>query len=280
MSDMTKNDYTIKRITTDDDCLEQCMQLLSAIFFKDDKFSVDYLKWQYMDNPAGEVFGYNAYYGSQLAAHYATIPVNYSIQGERMPGLLSINTATHVDHQGQGLFRLLATRTFEQAAQKGYRFVIGVSNQNSTHGFVNKYGFRLITPLSVKVGIGRVSTNRTSRDQVYAVRDPEFIKWRLNKPGNQYFRDGQTIASRFKLGISTQLLHDKDQICEINGRGKLLFNVWIGNVRDRKLRGIFTNLPGFLRTSPLNLIFKDLTGNISPFTRDEIFFELIDFDIF
>ena len=56
--------------------------------------------------------------------------------------------------------------------------------------------------------------------------------------------------------------------------------LWIGLNPGIKLRGVFVDVPQRFKTSPLNLIFKDLTGKLPLFDKSEIFFELLDFDVY
>ena len=132
--------YKIQFGEYDDALIKSVVTLFEACFDWTDKFSFEYIKWQYMDNPNGQVVSYNAFdENNNLAAHYAAIPIKMSFGNEIVPGLLSLNTATHPNHQGKKLFTKLATLTYEKAYDMGYKFVIGVANANSTHGLDEAY---------------------------------------------------------------------------------------------------------------------------------------------
>src|ERR1700754_5049888 len=120
--------YQLIPVETTTDKLQAYAHLLSAVFTDTSKFTFDFLRWQYADNPVGKVVGYDAYLGDELAAHYVTIPVLYTLDGQEKKGLLSLNTATDPKPQGKGLFTQLASKTYELAAEMGYEFVIGVAN--------------------------------------------------------------------------------------------------------------------------------------------------------
>ena len=148
-------EYRIEKVKTDEFALRESQSLLQLVFKEHaDKFSFEYLKWQYADNPVGPIVGFNAYLDNVLAAHYVTMPIYMNIDGKRTLGLLSLNTATHPDHRGKRLFSILAERTYQYAAENGYKFVIGVANANSTHGFIKYLKFKLIGSLTFKIGIG------------------------------------------------------------------------------------------------------------------------------
>ena len=97
-------DYRIEQVKVDEKSLRESQQLLQLVFEGHaDKFSFEYLKWQYADNPLGSIIGFNAYMGDVLAAHYVTMPIYLIIDGVKTLGLLSLTTATHPDHRGKRL---------------------------------------------------------------------------------------------------------------------------------------------------------------------------------
>ena len=142
------------------DKLELYSKLLSEVFTDTKKFTLDFLDWQYFKNPVGDVVGFDAFYNNELVAHYVTIPVVYKFNDKTLNGLLSLNTATKAEHQGKGLFTKLASDTYDLAKEKGYKFIIGVANQNSTHGFIKKLGFDLVGKLDVKIYLGTIKQKK------------------------------------------------------------------------------------------------------------------------
>ena len=138
-------EYRVQQVCVDEKSLVEIKDLLTVTFPKTDKFTLSYLRWQYKENPLGHIVGFNAYWGSELAAHYVTMPIDMCLFGEKKRGLLSLNTATHPKHQGKRLFTILAEKTFSWAKEHGYEYVIGVANANSTHGFLKHLGFYLQT---------------------------------------------------------------------------------------------------------------------------------------
>jgi hypothetical protein len=270
------NDYSIEPINTSKEGLEATAQLLQNCFPTEAKFTVEFLRWQYADNPIGKVHGYNAFKEGELAAHYATIPVQYTVHGRVRKGLLSLNTATGINHRGKKLFKTLAEKTYSTAAENGYDFVIGVANANSTHGFVNKMDFQLVSPLAVKVGVGSVAGNKNHAD-LCGHHSEEWYKWRTSNPAHNYVkRKLGTYSQQLKPGLRAILTQDfKDENSVFFG-GCL----WIGLSPDKKSKGIMFELPDRLKPSPLNLIFRDLKGDIGNIDKEKVHFELFDFDAY
>lgn len=272
-------DYRIEQVKTDEQALLEIQQLLQLVFEKNaSKFSLDYLKWQYVENPAGQVVGFNAYKNGVLAAHYETVPVYMNINGEKTLGLLSKDTATHPDHRGNRLFTILAEHTYQYAAENGYRFVIGVANAQSTHGFIKNLNFNLIGPLDFKIGLG---TNiYPQRDFTYTrYWDQELMEWRLRNPSMEYFKNGDLIVSPIKVGFKKLVGHNAAALVSLPKLHMRPLNLYIGYGADLS-KGLYVNLPKFIKRSPFNLIFLDLTeGALPEMTPDNILFELIDFDV-
>lgn len=272
-------DYLIEQVRVDETALRESQWLLQLVFEKNaGKFSYEYLKWQYADNPVGPIVGFNAYMGDVLAAHYVTMPIYMNINGQKTLGVLSLNTATHPDHRGKRLFSILAERTYEYAAKKGYKFVIGVANANSTHGFIKHLGFKLIGPLTFKVGVGQ-NLYQCKDFKFTSCWDKKTIEWRLKNPSMEYYKNGDMIVSPIKPGFKKLVYHDKNGLVSLKKLHGRPFNLYIGYGADLK-KGCYCGVPKFIEHSPFNLIFRDLTGGTLPeVTKDKILFELIDFDV-
>ena len=272
-------DYRIEQVKADAAALTEILCLMHLSFAgHSEKFSPEYLKWQYADNPVGQIVGFNAYKGDVLAAHYVAMPIYMNIDGKKTLGLLSLNTATHPEHQGKRLFTTLANKTYEYAAENGYKFVIGVANAQSTHGFIKHLGFKLIGPLIFKIGTG---TNIYERKDYTFTRywDKEIMEWRLKNPSMKYFKNGDLIVSPIKIGFKKLVHIDKEGLAQLPKLGLRPLNLYIGFGANLDM-GHYFNLPKFIKHSPFNLIFRDLTGGELPeVTRDNILFELIDYDV-
>ena len=273
------NQYQIEQVQTDDNSLMRIQECLCLSFPKSNKFTLEFLQWQYRDNPVGEIIGFNAISeDGVIAAHYVAMPIYMLIDGRKSKGLLSLNTATHPHHRGRGLFSLLAQKTYDYAANAGYEYVIGVANANSTHGFIKNLGFELVCPLMVRFGCGKASIEKKFLYERYW--DERTLEWRLSCPNAEYYKKDNFLYSKRSYGRKDILgIIDSNTISlptpHINFRPISLY-VGIG----AKLSGIMIKLPKFIKISPFNLIFKDLTGGKLPqLNKDNILFQLMDYDV-
>jgi GNAT superfamily N-acetyltransferase len=273
-------DYSFKITLPDQKNLELYSTLLSLVFPDTKKYTVDFLKWQYDLNPAGKVVGYDAFYNEELVAHYVTIPVIYSLGTKQIKGLLSLNTATHPKHQGKKLFTQLAERTYESGKQQGYQFVIGVANQNSTHGFITKLGFNLISPLEVTMFLGKASAHKNSENDLQAFWTKELNAWRLNNPEATYFKNGDAVICDTHISLIKAVLSTKSGFSGAALKNKnALIKMSIGlNLKNSGFLKV--NLPDKYKPSPLNLIFKPLGDFNLTVSKNNVCFELIDFDAY
>lgn len=277
-------EYKIEQMAVADDTLEEVKGLLHLSFpNRTEKFSTEYLKWQYADNPRGHVIAYNAYdQEGKIAAHYAVIPVEMMIKGKIEKGVLSLNTATHPDHRGKRLFTILAEHTYNRAQELGHKFVIGVANANSTHGFLKNLGFYLIAPLEVKVGCGNpfVESSLNKRNHIHY--DEQTMRWRLRCPYYSYSFNGNTIYGKINKPLFHTAVASAPEAIQVNELGlKKNFaplNLYVG--LGNKIACSYFNLPSFIKRSPFNLIFKDMSEGILPkMTTENITFQLLDFDV-
>lgn len=282
-------EYNIKQLFFDDTKeLSDILSIMQLVYPKTAyKFSIEKLKWLYLDNPVGRVVSFNAFYGDLLVAHYACTPIIMTIGGKQVKGLLDINTVTHPDHRGKGLFTRLAKETFEYAKNNGFEYILGVANNNSIHGYMKYFNFTFISKLDVKIGFGTNIHN--NRDKTYSMYwNKELLEWRCKSPIYSIYKNSIVGKTDF-LGISNVLgiktlmgIFDKQILDSLNLKrsSNVLrpINLYIGLGASLE-KGYYFNVPSFIKHSPFNLIFLDLTGKLPPIDKNNLFFQLIDFDV-
>ena len=281
-----------QKISNSRDEISQIASLMKTCFPDSTIFSDEYIETLYFKNPDGNAQGWNAVHDGKVVAHYVTIPAAMLINGKSEQSLLSLNTATHPEWGGLGLFTKLAKMTYDSAKENGFSSVYGVANENSTHGFITKLGFQLVSPLHSWVGVGGSIPKSTDSKVASFQRiwTPESLEWRLSWNFKKYWN---VLSSNEKIYAKTEyplfkaaiFQHDQPTLSEkvsskLNRRWAPL-TVWLGMLPKRQTPPFpFFELPKKLRPSPLNLIFKDLTSAGRTLNKDEIFFQPIDFDAF
>jgi len=119
---------------------------LAGVEYGDSEIAnLDYLRWQYLENPAGKAIVVVARADSgELAGQYVVIPLEFKLDGAVITGSLSLNTLTHPAYRGKGLFTKMAKATYEICEKEGLVITLGFPNKNSYPGFVRKLQFRHI----------------------------------------------------------------------------------------------------------------------------------------
>lgn len=284
---MVKNNYELHEVEISENHFNELSKLFESSFHNRN-LDTQMLDWQYSKNPAGTVVGYNAYCGSQLAAHYVCIPIIAKLHGQQCKGLLSINTATHPEHQGQGLFTQLANKTYQKGAELGYDFVVGVANQNSVHGFTKKLGFQNLGLLESRLvfDIGEIKNSDYEFARLWT---KELVQWRLSHPKNKYLLKAcgkklNVYAPTLRKGFSA-IANQVDIQSAPNIDTKVstsLFTpkLWIGiDSHINWLKNPNIKIPQKFRSVPLTLIYKNLKS-AENLKASELRFWAHDFDAY
>ena len=266
-------------------------ELFSACFPGTAKFTPAYLAWLYVANPDGPAVGFDAWDGERLAAHYVCIPARAWVEGREVPVLLSLNTATHPDYQGKGLFTKLAAMTFDAGANAGFDGVYGVANANSTPGFVRKLGFQLVRPLEARIGLGRLrhapapSASTLSFERCWS---EQALAWRCANPHNPVWRRDAGGRSQFHAAAFG---HGLPAYAELKGAAPgerapgtpplSPLRLFIGLAPDACSRyWNYASIPMRLRPSPLNLIYRSFAPRVAALDPTRIQFSFLDFDAY
>ena len=278
-------------IQADAGTLAHYCALFGACFPGNDKFTPAYVDWLYRANPDGAAVGYDAWEGERLAAHYVCVPARARINGRDGRVLLSLNTATHPDFQGKGLFTKLAALTYQAGADQQFDGCYGVANANSTPGFQRKLGFQLVRPLEARLGIGRLHTQGALGEQLAFERSwgDASLAWRCANPHNpvRYARSGgrwQFHAAALgggRVPAYAELDAEGLALAPSAATGASALRLFLGLAPDASSSyWNYLSIPRRLRPSPLNLIyrsFKPGTGLLDP---SAIRFSFLDFDAY
>lgn len=273
--------------------LVELAAFLNKVFHNSSLFSLDYLKWQYLENPDGAACTMFARLRGELVAHYALIPISMVIDGEVATGGLSLNTAVSDQARGRGYFKRLANMTYDLAAARGLQYVIGVANSNSTPGFVRSLGFELVGPLDANIKIGGLPTLPDDVAPNFRKHwDDERLHWRLSRPSTNYqivedagvgvicTRAGffDVCCRQLQLKMAKELAEQSNLALRQNF--PLRPKLWIGKTPRLGRTQRSLPIPGRLRPSPLNLIFKNLVGHKVEIDFDAAQVEIFDFDAY
>lgn len=97
-----------------------------------------YLRWRYLDNPAGGLLACVARDGDQIVANYSASPCVMTVGADDVRTALSMTTMTHPGYQGRGLFTTLAQALYGYMADTGHSMVWGFPNALSHRPIVQR----------------------------------------------------------------------------------------------------------------------------------------------
>lgn len=272
-----------------EDNYESYVRLFSECFPGVKKYNRNYLEWLYRANPDGEVVGFDAWDGERLAAHYACVPARAEVSGLDVRVLLSLNTATSPQYQGRGLFTKLAEATYAKAISLGYDCVYGVANANSTPGFTRKLNFQLVGPLRAAIGIGSLAIDFSKTETINFKRlwSQKALTWRCACPANDiavFKKTDRILCLAPALAGGTVAAYAEMDILNCNPQNENHFSpirLFIGTVPS-KMKGssIYFDIPNRFRPSPLNFIYRSLSGRVASLNSDSVFLNFLDFDAY
>ncbi|NVO21390.1 MAG: GNAT family N-acetyltransferase [Bacteroidetes bacterium] len=278
---------SFQQIKEDKKSLEAAASFLNFVM-KKDHFTSKFLEWQYLDNPTGKAIAICAFDDGRIVGHYSAQPILSLVDGKITSGLFILNAAVDPANQGKGLLRGIADRLHEEAAAKGFQFMIGVGNNNSTPIYTKKFGFRLIGPLDVKIGAGIPEGKSKSPYFYQKTWDQDSLNWRLSNPCYKYSvnqKGGKTIIYKKNYPMLSSIMgvFGSEPLNHGNLDNKQAgLNLFLGidSAINWKQIPAYFNFPEFAKPSPLNLIFRELNGANFPLSKENILFRCIDFDAF
>jgi len=271
----------IRKCIFDNDDEIQLLVNLQNIVYKQRGlvFTKDVFDFWYRQNPEGTVISYNAFDEGKMVAHQSFIPERMLVDGRIVKCLRSMAVVTLPDYRGRGLFSQLTNFAIKEAERQGYEFIYAVTNANSFPMFIKYCGFSFVTRLDVKIGVG---TNvKEDGDKTYKrYWSAEALKWRvLHK---NYFRVGNNILGTYKYWVRTFMGKMDTAIAksvQIPTKPSMFGpTLYVG--LGAKLPKTYMNMPKFVKHSPFNLVFRDLSGGkLPPMSQNNVFYQLIDFDV-
>jgi len=95
-------------------------------------------RWRWFGAPGGACPIAIALDGDVIAGFYTLWPVRLRIGDAVVLGGQSMDTMTHPDYQGRGIFTILAKACYEIAATRGFQVLYGFPNAASYPGFVRR----------------------------------------------------------------------------------------------------------------------------------------------
>jgi GNAT superfamily N-acetyltransferase len=265
---------------------EQVSNLLRCVFPKARHLTPRYLEWHYGGSPDGKAIGCNAFAGDELVGHMAAIVFPCRLEGADRRGLYTVNGAVHPAHRGRRLQSRISAAMFEEAARLGYALCLATGNKWSTGPLLTR--FKMVRPLDARLGLGLPRRREPGPEPSFErIWSDEALRWRMANPEGLYsaVRQGGRLSILSASGVAGigAILYQGPESERLPNLGPAPgpLRVWLGLDPGMDWKGsAFLPIPRRLRPSPLNLVYKDLTGGGFVPDPDRVVFRGIDFDAF
>ncbi|PPK87971.1 acetyltransferase (GNAT) family protein [Neolewinella xylanilytica] len=112
--------------------------------------SAAFWRWKHEGNPFGASPVMVADDGGRIAGVRAFMRWQWQSRDRTYRALRAVDTATHPDYRGQGIFKRLTLRLIEECRQEGDDFIFNTPNEQSRPGYL-KMGWQQLGKLPVRV---------------------------------------------------------------------------------------------------------------------------------
>ena len=245
---------------------EAILKLFKECF--NNKLSSQLWDWAYLDNPTKGTFVSLCYDKNLLVGHYAVIPLALTLRcSVRINGALSMTTMVHPKYRKNGLFAKQANQIYEKTKNENIDVIIGFPNKNSKSGFVNRLNWK-IGETSFVVTVKKSDLINCSEFMDYIYKDnflsldfknELLLKWRLSKPGSEYYFWGKSILKKYDGSIDVIYL-DKD--FEKYFEEDCYYNLLINNIESLKIKKKIDYQFGHLNMNAKNIELTTLKKDL------------------
>lgn len=125
-------------------------------------------RWKHLQNPFGAAPAWVAVDGDRVVAVRPFLSWEFERNGQVVRAVRAVDTATHPDYRGRGLFRTLTERALADLEADGVAFVFNTPNDQSRPGYL-KMGWQTVGRLPVQARFrSPLSLMRAARARVAA----------------------------------------------------------------------------------------------------------------
>lgn len=137
----------LRPATPDDD--EAVLALLQASMgWVPDEQYARFFTWKHRDNPFGTSPAWVAVDDGRIVGFRTFLRWQFTLDGETTQAVRAVDTATHPDYQGRGIFSQLTRHALDELRAQGIAFVFNTPNAKSRPGYL-KMGWQMIGRLPV-----------------------------------------------------------------------------------------------------------------------------------
>lgn len=171
--------------------------------------SEQYWRWKHLENPFGTSPVLLCRQGGELIGVRAFMRWQWSLNDQIYSTVRAVDTATHPNYQGKGIFKKLTLSLIEYCKQRGDDFIYNTPNQQSRPGYL-KMGWEDVGKLPVRISVQRpfsIVKNFIKRNHSQADFGPLEIAHYLQHPGLDSLLKGYQHKDCITTRVSKQYLN-------------------------------------------------------------------------
>mgnify|MGYP002795148800 CR=1 FL=1 len=107
-------------------------------------------RYKHVDNPFGRSLVLIAVENEEIIGVRALMRWKWQLGKQEFSAFRAVDTATHPEHQGKGIFKKLTLRAIEIAKENGDDFIFNTPNTQSLPGYL-KMGWKEVDKLKIRV---------------------------------------------------------------------------------------------------------------------------------
>lgn len=138
------------RAATPEDEPQILALLQSSLGWLADEQHARFYRWKHVENPFGPSYGWVAVDGGRVVGLRLFLRWEFRVGDEVVRAVRAVDTATHPDYRGQGIFRRLTLHGLEELERAGVAFVFNTPNDQSRPGYL-AMGWQIVGRLPVRM---------------------------------------------------------------------------------------------------------------------------------
>ncbi len=173
-------------------------------------------RYKHIDNPFGKSLVLVAVENDRIIGIRALMRWKWQLGDQVFSAFRAVDTATHPEHQGKGIFKKLTLRAIDIAKEKGDTFIFNTPNTQSLPGYL-KMGWKEVDKLKVRANLAnplnwfgnkgnrirelnnncsnaqiiklilRYNELKAKENKLFTLKSPEYLSWRYeNNPLQEY----------------------------------------------------------------------------------------------
>jgi GNAT superfamily N-acetyltransferase len=153
MTDERASSLLIRSATREDDA--EVLELLrSSLGWQPSEYDADFLWWKHHLNPFGVSPAWVACIGNQIVGYRTMLRWMFERDDGCIRAVRAVDTATHPDHQGRGIFSKLTMRALDDLRAEQVSLVFNTPNDKSRPGYL-KMGWQEVGKPPINISLRR-----------------------------------------------------------------------------------------------------------------------------